>query len=48
MDLDVVVGPFGSSCVVEDDRASDVVATVVRVAFEHGASHVNIDVEVTT
>ncbi len=45
MQIDVEVGPFGSSCVVDDDQVSDVVATVVRVALEHGASHVNVDVE---
>lgn len=48
MDVDVEVGPFGSSCVVADDRTGDVVATVVRLAIEHGASHVNVDVEATT
>jgi hypothetical protein len=45
MHVDVEIGPFGSSCVVEDERASDIVATVVRIALEHGASHVNVDVE---
>lgn len=43
--VDVEVGPFGSSCVVDDARVGDVVATVVRLAVEHGASHVNVDVE---
>ena len=47
MDLDVEVGPFGSSCVVSDDQVHDVVATVVRIALEHGASHVNVDVAAT-
>jgi len=45
MQIDVEVGPFGSSCIVADDQVSDVVATIVRVALEHGASHVNLDVE---
>lgn len=45
MALDVEVGPFGSSCHVGDDEVSDVVATIVRVALDHGASHVNVDVE---
>ena len=45
MDVDVEIGPFGSSCVVDDERAGDVVAAVVRIALEHGASHVNVDVE---
>jgi uncharacterized protein YqgV (UPF0045/DUF77 family) len=48
MDVEVEVGPFGSSCVVDDDRAGDVVAAVVRSAIEHGASHVNVDVEAAT
>lgn len=45
MDVEVEVGPFGSSCIVADERASEVVSTVVRLALEHGASHVNVDVE---
>jgi uncharacterized protein YqgV (UPF0045/DUF77 family) len=45
MDIDVEVGPFGSSCQVGDGRVSDVVAAIVRIALEHGASHVNVDVE---
>lgn len=44
MGISVEVGPFGSSCVVESAVSGDVVATVVRAAFEHGATHVNIDV----
>ncbi len=47
MDLDVEVGPFGSSCAVPDDRVGDVVAAVVRIALEHGATHVNVDVAAT-
>jgi uncharacterized protein YqgV (UPF0045/DUF77 family) len=45
MGLDVDVGPFGSGCWVDRERVADVVAAVVRSAFEHGASHVNIDVD---
>lgn len=41
----VEVGPFGSSCHVEPERSDEVVATVIRLAFAHGASHVNIDVD---
>lgn len=48
MGIAVDVGPFGSSCVVDDQRAGDVVAAVVRLALEHGASHVNVDVEAAT
>ncbi|MDW3215843.1 MAG: hypothetical protein R8G01_17735 [Ilumatobacteraceae bacterium] len=42
--LDIEVGPFGSACVVEDDRAGEVVATVVGIALQHGATHINVDV----
>lgn len=48
MGVNVEIGPFGSSCVVADERASEIVATVVRIALEHGASHVNVDVEAAT
>jgi uncharacterized protein YqgV (UPF0045/DUF77 family) len=44
MGVDVEVGPFGSSCVVSDDEVGETVATVVRIALDHGASHVNVDV----
>lgn len=47
MDLEVEVGPFGSSCVVSRDRVGEVVATILQVALEHGASHVNLHVEAT-
>ncbi|MFP5487004.1 MAG: hypothetical protein ACLGHQ_01680 [Acidimicrobiia bacterium] len=43
--LEVEVGPFGSGCVVPAARTADVVAAVVRAAIEHGADHVNIDVQ---
>lgn len=42
--VDVELGPFGSGCRVSTDRVADVVATIVRAAFEHGADHVNLDV----
>ena len=42
---DVEVGPCGSGCVVPADRTADVVAALVRAAIEHGADHVNIDVQ---
>ncbi len=47
LDVEVEVGPFGSSCHVADEQVGDVVATVVRTALEHGASHVNVHVEAT-
>lgn len=48
MDLEVEVGPFGSSCDVGDEHTSEVVATIVRIALDHGASHVNVDIEATS
>lgn len=42
---EVEVGPFGSGCVVPADRVAEVVGAVVRAAVEHGADHVNIDVQ---
>lgn len=48
MDFDVELGPFGSSCEVGDAQASDVVATIVRIALDQGASHVNVDIEPTS
>ena len=42
--IDVEVGPFGSGCDVPSDQIGNVVATVVRVAVENGATHVNVDV----
>jgi isopentenyldiphosphate isomerase/uncharacterized protein YqgV (UPF0045/DUF77 family) len=43
--IDVEVGPFGSSCDVPDRHIGDVVATIARIAIEHGATHLNIDIE---
>ena len=48
MDVVVDVGPFGSSCLVDDALAGEVVAAIVRTALEHGASHVNVHVEATS
>jgi uncharacterized protein YqgV (UPF0045/DUF77 family) len=42
--VEIELGPFGTGCSVDDTVAPDVVAAVVKAAFEHGASHVNIDV----
>lgn len=42
--VDVDVGPFGSGCDVPTDQIGNVVAAVVRVAIENGATHVNVDV----
>jgi uncharacterized protein YqgV (UPF0045/DUF77 family) len=43
--IDVEIGPFGSSCEVADRHIGDVVATIARIAIEHGATHLNIDIE---
>ena len=42
--IDVEIGPFGTGCSVEESRSAEVVAVILRSAFEHGASHVNVDV----
>lgn len=43
--FEVEVGPFGSSCTVPSDRVGDVVAAISRIAVEHGATHINVDIE---
>lgn len=42
--FEVEVGPFGTGCSVDDSRAPDVVAAIVRIAFANGATHVNLDI----
>ena len=42
--IEIELGPFGTGCSVADASAAEVVAVVVRTAFEHGATHINIDV----
>ena len=41
----VEFGPFGSSASVPPERLGDAVSLLTTVAFEHGASRVNLDVE---
>lgn len=43
---EVEFGPFGSTCVVTDDRAGIVIAAVVDAAIAHGATHVSFHAEV--
>jgi uncharacterized protein YqgV (UPF0045/DUF77 family) len=40
----VEVGPFGSSCRLDDDAAAAVVAAITDAAMANGASHVSIHV----
>jgi uncharacterized protein YqgV (UPF0045/DUF77 family) len=42
--IEVEFGPFGSTCVTPEDQTSEVVAAIVRTAFDHGATNVNVDV----
>lgn len=42
--IDVDVGPFGSSCSVDDTAVGELVGAVTGAAFAHGASHVNVHV----
>jgi hypothetical protein len=41
---EVEFGPFGSSCTVARALMPELVAAVVRAAFDNGATHVNLDV----
>ena len=41
---DVEFGPFGSACDVPSGELGAAVGLLVGVAFEHGATHVNVDV----
>ena len=41
----VEFGPFGSTCVADDDTMPDVVATVTRAAFANGATHMSLHLE---
>lgn len=43
--VSVEVGPFGSSFVVKVDQVGAVVAALLSTAYQHGATHVNIDTE---
>lgn len=40
----VDIGPFGSSCRVDDDVMPDVVAAITRAAFANGATHLSVHV----
>jgi len=40
----VEFGPFGSECTADGDRTPDVVAAIVRAAFDNAATHVTIDI----
>ena len=44
----VDVGPFGSSCEVDQAQAPDVVAAVIRAAFANGATHVSLHAEASS
>jgi uncharacterized protein YqgV (UPF0045/DUF77 family) len=43
-DVDVEIGPFGSSCTVAIEGVGALVAAVSDAAFAHGASHVSVHV----
>ena len=42
--VEVELGPFGSSCVIREDQTPEVVTAIVRAAFDHGATNVNVDI----
>lgn len=43
-DIDIEVGPFGSSCTVAIGGVGALVAAVSDAAFAHGATHVSVHV----
>lgn len=43
-DVDVEIGPFGSSCAVAIDGVGALVAAVSDAAFANGATHVTVHV----
>jgi len=44
---DIEFGPFGSGCRASSERLPELVASITRAAFAHGATHVNLDVTAT-
>lgn len=40
----VDVGPFGSTCRVDDALMPDILAAITRAAFTNGATHVSLHV----
>ena len=40
----VDVGPFGSSCEVDDERVADAVSVIVGAAIANGATNIQLDV----
>lgn len=43
--VDVEVGPFGSSFEVDAHHAGAAVSALIGAAFQHGATHVNVDIQ---
>jgi len=43
--ITVDIGPFGSSFVAPEDLIAEAMATLVRVAYANGATHVALDTE---
>jgi 8-oxo-dGTP pyrophosphatase MutT (NUDIX family)/uncharacterized protein YqgV (UPF0045/DUF77 family) len=44
MGVTVDIGPFGSSCDVDDEQVGAVVAAVATAAIANGATHLNLDI----
>lgn len=42
--VEIDIGPFGSSCSVDDERIGEIVGAIVHAAVGRGASHVNVDI----
>lgn len=43
-EVEVEIGPFGSSCVVDEDGAGALVAAITDAALANGATHVSVHV----
>jgi uncharacterized protein YqgV (UPF0045/DUF77 family) len=42
--VEVEFGPFGSGCDANAEQSPDLIAAIIRAAFDNGATHVNVDV----
>ena len=43
--ISVEIGPFGSTVVVDETRAGEVLSALTTAAYANGATHVTIDTE---
>jgi uncharacterized protein YqgV (UPF0045/DUF77 family) len=43
--IEVEIGPFGSSCLLDDSRVGEIVGILTTAAVGNGATHVSLNVE---